>query len=103
MKHAVLARAVIGSFLVVLPACGSGDGSQDVHDASATTGAGGFGTSGNGGSAASSTASSASGSTGGAGTGGAGPSSCPPPPACDAAPPDPGSSVDWNHLESNLI
>ncbi len=103
----------LGVVLLVAPACGSGDGA-DVANAGATTGAGGSGATsstgttgqtgtggagGEGGATSTSTGSSST-SSGGGGTAGAW---CSPPPACDAPPPDPGPSVDWNHLTSSVV
>lgn len=89
-------------------ACAPSDAATDGDDDSTVlTGAGGgssastagpapYETSGAGGGSSS----AGSGQDGGAG--GGAPESCPPVPACDAPPPDPGPALGWNHTTSSI-
>ncbi|MFO0761947.1 MAG: phosphatidylinositol transfer protein [Byssovorax sp.] len=110
---------------VAVAACGGSDpnlsGTSGTTAGSTTSGQGGS-TSGQGGSSttsgqggSSTTTSGQGGGQGGGGTtsgsggssaggGGSGGGACPPVPACDAAPPDPGPAQPWNHtFESPII
>ncbi|MGK3964258.1 lipin/Ned1/Smp2 family protein [Sorangium sp. So ce1667] len=90
---------------------GGGDGGstgsgEDDDDGAASSGAGGDAASGAGGDAASGAGGEASSGSGGEASssgGGAPDARCDPPPSCDAAPPDPGEELAWNHPTSYLI
>ncbi|MCC6522293.1 MAG: phosphatidylinositol transfer protein [Polyangiaceae bacterium] len=80
--------------LALASACTSGQSSGPDGTGGAGTGATGAG--GGGASTSSSTSTTSTSTSSTTGNGGAGGTSCAPPPACDAAPPDPGAAQPWN-------